>query len=254
MNKYKNIVLGIVLIGLIVMAIFAYKVYSTFFSANTNFETETYEVFIPSTADYNAAFMLVADGVSDRDALHETAVRKGYNTNIKAGRFILCKGMTNNDIINTIRSQNAPVKVRFNNQERIEDLAGRLAQQVEPDSLTILNALKDPVFLKENGFTEETALTMYLPNSYDCYWNTTAVNLRTKMLNSYNSFWNDNRLALAKKIDLTPTEVYTLASIVQKETAKADERPRVAGVYMNRLNRGMKLDADPTVIYSKKLK
>lgn len=254
MNKYKNIILGIALVGLIVMAFFAYKVYSTFFIANTNFNTDTYEVFIPSTADYKEAFLLVADGVSNRDAFHETAVRKGYNTNVKAGRFILKKGMSNNDIINTIRSKNTPVKVRFNNQERIEDLAGRLAQQLEPDSLTFLKVLKDKEFLKSHGFTEETALTMYLPNSYDCYWNTTAQNLRDKMLIAYGDFWNETRLAKAKKINLTPQEVYTLASIVQKETAKVDERPRVAGVYMNRVNRGIKLDADPTVIYAKKLK
>lgn len=254
MNKYKNVIVGVALVGLIAMSVFAYKVYSTFFSANTNFDTQTYEVFIPSTADYNAAFMLVADAVDDRDAFHETAVRKGYNSNVKPGRYILKKGMSNNDIINTIRSQNQPVKVRFNNQERLEDLAGRLAQQVEPDSLTLLKVMKDPAFLKEHGFTEETALTMYMPNSYDCYWNTSAVKLRDKMLSAYENFWNEDRLAKAKKIDLTPQEVYTLASIVQKETAKADERPRVAGVYMNRLNRGIKLDADPTVIYAKKLK
>lgn len=254
MNNYKKIIVGVAIVGLVIMGFFAHKVYSTFFSPNTNFETATYEVFIPSTADYKEAFMLVAAGVEDRDAFHETAVRKGYNSNVKAGRFILRKGMNNNDIINIIRSQNTPVKVRFNNQERLEDLAGRLAQQVEPDSLTLLEVMKDKDFLKEHGFTEETALTMYLPNSYDSYWNTTAEKLRAKMLAAHQNFWNADRLAKAKKIDLTPQEVYTLASIVQKETAKADERPRVAGVYMNRLNRGIKLDADPTVIYAKKHK
>ncbi|GAK89597.1 YceG like protein [Nonlabens ulvanivorans] len=199
MNKYKNVIVGVALVGLIAMSLFAYKVYSTFFSANTNFEAQTYEVFIPSTADYNAAFMLVADAVEDRDAFHETAVRKGYNSNVKPGHYILKKGMSNNDIINTIRSQNQPVKVRFNNQERLEDLAGRLAQQVEPDSLTLLKVMKDPAFLKENGFTEETALTMYLSNSYDCYWNTSAVKLRDKMLSAYKNFWNEDRLAKAKR-------------------------------------------------------
>lgn len=253
MNNYKKIIVGVVLVGLVIMAVFAFRVYTTFFTSNTNFDTETYEVFIPSTADYNAAFLVVADGVEDRDALHQTAVRKSYHTNVKPGRYILRKGMTNNDIINTIRTQNQPVKVRFNNQERIEDLAGRLAQQVEPDSITLLTVMKDADFLKEHGFTQETALSMYLPNSYDSYWNTTAQQLRDKMLQAHKDFWNEDRLAQAQKIDLTPQEVYTVASIVQKETAKTDERPRVAGVYMNRVNRGMKLDADPTVIYAKKL-
>lgn len=253
MNNYKKILAGIVLVGLVVMAIFAYRVYDTFFTANTNFESPTYQVFIPSTATYKEAFILVAAGVKDRDAFHQTAVRKGYHTNVKAGRFILKKGMSNNDIINTIRSQNQPVKVRFNNQERIEDLAGRLAQQVEPDSISLLTVMKDADFLSANGFTQETALSMYLPNSYDSYWNTSAIQIREKMLQAHKNFWNENRLAKAKNINLTPQQVYTVASIVQKETAKTDERPRVAGVYMNRYNKGIKLDADPTVIYAKKL-
>ncbi len=253
MNKnYKKIILAAAMLGLLVMAIFAFNVYGTFFSPNTNFTTDTYEVRIPSTADYKEAFLLIADAVEDRDAFHTTAVQKGYHENVKPGRYILKQGMSNNDIINTIRSQNTPVKLRFNNQERLEDLAGRVAQQIEPDSLTILNVMRDPAFLKEQLFTQDNALAMYLPNSYDIYWNSSAIQFREKMLQAYNNFWNDDRLSKAKAMALKPDEVYTLASIVHKETAKADERPRVAGVYMNRYKRGMKLDADPTVIYAKK--
>lgn len=254
MNKnYKKIILSAAILGLVAMAVFAFKVYGTFFSPNTNFTEGTYEVKIPSNADYNAAFLIVADAVEDRDAFHTTAVQKGYHKNVKPGRYLLKPGMSNNDIINTIRSQNTPVKLRFNNQERLEDLAGRIAQQIEPDSITLLNAMRDPAFLKEQEFTSENAISMYLPNSYDIYWNSTAIQFRDKMLNSYNNFWNENRLAKAKAMQLTPQEVTTIASIVHKETVKADERPRVAGVYMNRYKRGMKLDADPTVIYAKKL-
>lgn len=241
------------MLGLVGMGAFAYNVYQTFFGPNTKFETETYEVFIPSNADYKEAFFIVAEAVEDRDAFHNTAVRKGYNSNVKAGRFILRKGMNNNEIINTLRSKNRPVKVRFNNQERIENLAGRIAQQLEVDSTTMLKVMLDEAFLEKEGFNKETALTMYLPNQYEEYWNASAQNFRNRMLSYYNKFWTAERLEKATKLDLTPSEVYTLASIVQKETAKVDERPRVAGVYLNRLDRGMKLDADPTVIYAKKL-
>lgn len=151
-----------------------------------------------------------------------------------------------------MRSQNRPIKVTFNNQERLENLAGRLSQQMEPDSLSLLNAMTDPAFLKENGLDIHTALSVYLPNSYETYWNTSAEGFRDKMLGYHKQFWTADRLAKAKKFDLTPSEVYTVASIVQKETAKVDEMPRVAGVYLNRLSRGIKLDADPTVIYAKK--
>lgn len=254
MNKnYKKIILSAAILGLVAMALFAFKVYATFFSPNTNFTEGTYEVKIPSTADYNEAFLLVADAVEDRDAFHTTAVQKGYHKNVKPGRYILKPGMSNNDIINTIRSQNVPVKIRFNNQERLEDLSGRIAQQIEPDSITLLNTMRDPEFLNKHGFKDDKALTMYYPNSYEAYWNISAVQFRDKMLTAYHNFWNEERLAKAAKINLSTHQVYTLASIVHKETAKVDERPRVAGVYMNRYKRGMKLDADPTVIYAKKL-
>lgn len=251
-SNYKKVILGIVLLGLVIMAMFAYNVYAVLFAPNTNFETETYEVFIPTGANYNDSFLIIAEAVENRDDLHTTAVKKKYNENVKSGRFLILKGSSNNDIINTVRSKNMPIKVTFNNQERLENLAGRLAAQIEPDSLSLLRAMTDESFLKKNGFNRNTALSMYLPNSYDTYWNTSAEGFRNKMLGYHDQFWNDKKIAQAKKQDLTPTEVYTLASIVQKETAKVDEMPRVAGVYLNRLSRGMKLEADPTVIYAKK--
>jgi len=157
-------------------------------------------------------------------------------------------------MINTLRSQNQPVSLVFNNQERLEDLAGRIATQIEADSLSLIETMQDSTFLAENNFKPETALAMYIPNQYQLYWNTSAETFRNRMLKEYQRFWNEDRMAKAKEIDLTPNEVYTLAAIVQKETAKVDERRRVAGVYMNRYNRGIKLDADPTVIYAVKKK
>jgi len=252
-SNYKKIILGIVLTGLVIMGFFAYNVWAVLFSPNTNFESETYEVFIPTDADYNTAFLIIADGVKNREDLHTTAVKKKYHENVKSGRFLIKKGSNNNEIINTVRSQNRPIKVTFNNQERLENLAGRLSQQMEPDSLSFLNAMRDPEFLKENKLNAQNALSLYLSNSYETYWNTTAARFRDKMLDYHNQFWTAEKRAKAKKLDLSPSEVYTLASIVQKETAKVDEMPRVAGVYLNRLSRGIKLDADPTVIYAKKI-
>ncbi len=251
-SNYKKIILGIVLLGLVGMGFFAHNVWAVLFAPNTNFETATYEVYIPTNADYKAAYLIIAEAVENRDDFHTTAVKKKYHENVKTGRCLIVKGSNNNDIINTVRSQNRPIKVTFNNQERLENLAGRLSQQMEPDSLSLLNAMTDPAFLKENGLDIHTALSVYLPNSYETYWNTSAEGFRDKMLGYHKQFWTADRLAKAKKFDLTPSEVYTVASIVQKETAKVDEMPRVAGVYLNRLSRGIKLDADPTVIYAKK--
>lgn len=253
MSNIKKIILAILLLGLVGMATVAYKVYSTFFTPNTNFETAQYEVRIPTGADYNTAFKLVAAAVTDRDAFHTTATKKGYNKAVRGGRFFILNGSSNNDIINTIRGRGVAIKLRFNNQERLEDLAGRLAQQLEADSLSFLTSMRDKEFLAANGFTQQNALAMYLPNQYDVYWNTTPDDFREKMLGEYKAFWNEERTAQAVQLNLTPLQVSAVAAIVHKETAMSIERPKVAGVYMNRYKIGMALQADPTVIYAKKL-
>jgi len=160
------------------------------------------------------------------------------------------KGMNNNEIIGVLRSQNLPVKVAFNNQETIQDLAGRVAAQIEADSLSLLQSFTAPNFLKDNGFSANSMLSMYVPNSYEFFWNVSADTFRNKMLKEYTKFWNMGRLEKAKKIGLSSKEVVALASIVHKETVKVSERPRVAGVYLNRLRKGILLQADPTVIYA----
>ena len=110
--------------------------------------------------------------------------------------------MNNNDIVNALRSKNIPVKVAFNNQERLEDLAGRIAAQIEPDSTTLLKAFQDDDFLKENGFNADTKLAMYIPNSYEFFWNTSAVKFRDRMLKEYRRFWNEDRMAKTKDREL----------------------------------------------------
>jgi UPF0755 protein len=160
--------------------------------------------------------------------------------------------MNSNEIINSLRV-NVPVNIAFNNQERLENFAGRIGSQIEADSLSLLTAFKDPKFLEANGFTSENVLSMFVPNSYEFFWNTSAVKFRDKMAKEYRKFWTTERLEKAKQLNLTPIQVSILASIVHKETVKKDERPKVAGVYLNRLAKGMKLEADPTVIYAVKL-
>ncbi|MCK0115214.1 endolytic transglycosylase MltG [Gelidibacter sp. F63206] len=249
----KKILIAIVLIGLVVAGFIAYTIYQTMFVSNTAFNNDVAYIKIPTNATYKEVRAELEPLLKDIDKFDALAERKKYTTNIKAGKYAIKKGMNNNDIINSIRSNNIPVKLSFNNQESLERLAGRISTQIEADSLELFTVMSSPEFLKSNGFSSKTALGMYIPNSYQFFWNTSAEQFRERMLKEYNRFWNDERMAKAKALNLTPDEVMTMASIVQKETAKVDERKRVAGVYMNRLKIGMPLQADPTVIYAIKL-
>lgn len=246
----KKILLLIVALSVVVGGIFSYYVYSQIFNPNTNFSEANKSVYISKNDSPQMVLNTLKPLVKDVASLDWLAKKKAYYKYIKPGHYVIPKGSNNNDIITILRSKNTPISISFNNQERLENLAGRVAQQLDTDSLALVAAFRDKDFLKQHNFTTETALSMYIPNKYEFFWNTSAVGFRDRMLKEYQAFWNNNRKAKAEKIGLTPTEVYTLASIVHKETVKIDERPKVAGVYMNRLKRGMKLDADPTVIYA----
>ncbi|QAA80685.1 endolytic transglycosylase MltG [Aequorivita sp. H23M31] len=246
----KKILIIIVLLGAIGMGVFSWYIYDTAFSPNTAFNNDIAHVFIPTNATIEDVMDELDPLLKKEETFRSIANQKGYFDNIKPGHFIISRGMSNNDIINTLRSRNIPINVRFNNQERLEDLAGNISNQIEADSISLLNAMRDPEFLKEVGLKEETALSLYIPNTYEFYWNTSATSFRERMRKEYERFWNEDRLKKAEALNLTKEQVIALAAIVQKETAKVDERPRVAGVYLNRLKSGMLLQADPTVIYA----
>jgi len=168
----------------------------------------------------------------------------------QTGRYIIKKGMSNNDLVNMFRSGNqTPLKLSFNNQDTLEKFASRIGDQLEIDSLEVISSFTNPHFLKENKLSKKSVLQICIPNTYEFYWTISADKFRDNLLKYYKRFWNTSRLQKAKALKLSKNQVITLASIVQKETAKKEERPIVAGLYLNRLKNGWPLQADPTIIY-----
>lgn len=212
-------------------------------------------VYIPTHCNAEQLTTILAPVLESTDDFLWVAEKKKYLNHIKAGKYELQEGMNSNALVNLLRSgQQVPVKLTFNNQHTLHALAGRISQQIEADSVALLEAFTDAEFLEKNKFNKTTALAMYIPNSYEVYWNTSATGFRAKMLREYKRFWNEDRLQKAKKQKLTPQQAVSLAAIVQKETAHIKERPVVAGLYLNRFHHNWPLQADPTVIFALKEK
>ena len=179
------------------------------------------------------------------------AKRKEYPGLVKPGRYLLRKGMSNSDIVNLLRSgRQAEVSLVFNTTRHFDRLAGVISRQLEADSASLLNAFRDTAKMQFYGFTPTNWAAMFVPNTYRFLWNTNADQFLDRMKREFNAFWNDARQKKLSEIGLDRYEVVALAAIVQEETFKPDEMPRVAGVYMNRLKKGIRLQADPTVIYA----
>lgn len=174
-----------------------------------------------------------------------------YQANMKTGRYAVSPGMSNLELLNNLRrGHQEAIRLTFNNIRFKEELAERLGEQLMLDKEELLSLLNDSVYCDSLGLTTETVTSLFIPNTYEVYWNIPADKLMQRMKREYKSFWTDARLEKAKAIGLTPMEVATLASIVEEETAASDEYPIVAGLYLNRIHRGIPLQADPTVKFA----
>ena len=242
------------LIGIVTFSVlftsFSYYFYQAFYTPNVLVEEETPSyIKIPK----GATFRQVSDSlfqqglVNDMVTFSLVAKLMDYQENVKPGRYEIRPRMTNTQLVRALRSgQQAPLNITFNNIRTKEDLAGRITRNLEIDSASFYRLLTDSSYIEKFGFSDETIMGMFIPNTYEVYWNTTAPELFDRMHKEYKRFWNEDRKAKAAALGMDPQEVSVLASIVQAETVKADERPKVAGVYLNRLRINMPLQADPT--------
>ena len=243
-------IINTVLLAVTIAAIFLF-VY--FFTTNTTFAKKEFYIKIPTGSTYADVKKIIKPYISNLNSFEYLANLRKYPENVKPGRFLFTKGMSSFQLVSSLR-HNVPVNLAFNNQERLENLCVRISSQIEPDTTKLLAAFKDSIFLKQNNLNKNNVIALFIPNSYQFYWNISAEKFRDKMLSEYKKFWTVDRLSKAKKLNLSAVDVITLASIVHKETVKIDERPIVAKVYLNRLAIEMPLQADPTVIYSLKLR
>jgi UPF0755 protein len=229
---------------------FSYYVYNVMFAPNTNFSQDFKYIYIRSNSDYNDLIEQLKKYIVDPSTFTVLAERKNYVNNIKPGKFIIKKDMNNNQIINSIRSNNITVDVTFNNVKNLNDLAGKISNQIEADSMSFLTSFKTDYFINK-GFDEKNILSMYIPNSYNSFWNINAEKFNERMFEEYTRFWQkNNRVEKANKIGLSKIEVMILSSIVYEESKENIDLPRIAGVYMNRLKNNWKLGADPTVKFA----
>ena len=253
-GKGKRIFFFFLLFLLLVAAGAGYWLYNIVLKPNVwtpNNEAAT--ITIPTGSDYEEVKnILYSQGlIIHRQNFEWLAEKKKYPETVKPGRYLIDSTMSNNDLINLLRSgEQLPVQLIFNNIRDIYQLAEVVSKQIEADSVSIIQLLTDSTYLSLHGLKKETAPILFIPNTYEMYWNTSAEGFLKRMHGEYIKFWNGERTRLANEIGLTIAEVVTLASIVEKETNKNAEKSIIAGVYMNRLKAGWRLQADPTVIYA----
>ncbi len=246
MRKLIIIIVGIIIPGFLVFIVI--KGYNLLFEANVNEAVAPYTLFVDESTTIDDVYaQFVEDEVLNApEGFLILANKKGLSAP-KPGHYIIEAGQSSNGIVNTLMAGfQEPIRIQFNAAENLEDLAGKLSHQLMTDSIRLLEAFKE----SRTGWEGASAFGAYLPDTYEVYWNASASSIAEKLYQNTVRFWSEERVAQAKSLGLTPAEVSTLASIVMKESSKADDRPRVARLYLNRMKKGMKLQADPTVIYA----
>ncbi|RAU82283.1 endolytic transglycosylase MltG [Pontibacter arcticus] len=252
-RKEKGVILpGLIVLFLLLFVSFSYYAYQIVYTSNVDTKEKEVFVHIPTGATYEQAMdSIEASGaIVDHLSLRFMAKLMDYNKLVKPGRYELKHGWNNRQLIGVLRlGEQTPLKLTFTNIRLRSQLAEKLAADLEPTPAQIDSLLNDPQYLETLGFDTTTIVSMFVPNTYEVYWTITAPELMQRMKTEYDKFWTAERKAKAEKLGLTQKQVSTLASIVQAETIKNDEKPRVAGVYLNRLQKGMLLQADPTVVF-----
>ena len=249
----KRILIIVGVVVLVAAGAFGYRIYLKSFAPNTPYPLANNILLIPTGSTLES---IIDSLVHNGQILHEknfrwTADKMGYDsTTIRRGRYKIPALASNKAIITLLRGGNqAPIQVTVQNVRTIEQMCGRVAAKFEFDSLDLLGYF-DEHFDSLAGTVKESRLTRFIPNTYEFYWTASPADFCKRMLKEYDRFWTQERKDKATAIGLTQEQVYTLASIIEKETNYNVEKPRMAGVYLNRLRDGIPLQADPTIVFA----
>jgi len=228
-------------------------IYNQFFGLRVHPAGDRSTIYIPENASFDQAMDSVRANliIKNQKVFEWVAKKKKYPVLVKPGRYVIDKSLSYNEIINILRGgRQTPVMITFSKARTMNDIAGRFGGQIEADSAGIISFFSDPENYSGDGFKKENIISVFIPDTYEFYWNTSPEKLYVRMLREYKRFWNKDRLGKSADAGLTPTEVSVLASIIDEEASKQDEKPRIAGVYLNRLKRGIPLQADPTIKFA----
>lgn len=252
-SRIWQFILVFLLVILVAGGFGAYRLYYYVMAPNIQLTSDDTYFYIRTGSTFNDVVIGLRENgyLLGENSFVWVAEQKKYTKNVKPGRYRLTQGMNNNELINLLRSgAQEPIRVTFNSISSLEELAGKIGKQLEADSAQFADYFMQDSVREYFGFTHQTFLAMFIPNTYEFYWNTNPVGFTERMADEFRTYWNDERKAKAARLKLVQSEVATLASIVQAETRKADEMPVVAGLYINRLRQGIKLQADPTVKFA----
>ena len=248
--KKKKYVILVIIFSTLLSTISVY-LYQIFFSPNFLINQNDKFLIINDDMNFkNVREKLIQDTILN-DVLSFSFLSKSmnYDKNIKIGAYKIKSNMSNYDLIRMLRSGNqTPIYISFNYARKIEDLSKIITKDLKISEYEFMNYINDNKNIY--GFNKQNILSMFLPDTYEIYWNISTENLFKKMNNEYNKFWNKKREDKLNKLNINKIDVSILASIVASETLKIDEANTIAGLYINRLNKNMHLQADPTLVYA----
>ena len=250
-KQSTKIILVAFLVVLAIGAYFGLNIYKTYMAPNIT-GSEKY-IYVKTNASYDDFLSDLANKnvIKNIGSFKEAAGKMNLPKSLKPGRYAIKEGMNNRTLINKLKSGNQDaVKLKFQNIRKKENFAAYLAKNMEADSLSFIKVLDSAALLEKNGFNTDNIYTMFIPNTYEMYWNISPIEFFDKMKKQYDKFWTEERKRKATALNLTPVKATILASIVDSEALYDKEMPTIAGLYLNRLNRGILLQADPTVIFA----